>query len=326
MPTTPPQENPMVLPRQRRVHENSNARRYFCVWTLAGAVCAQSAAARAAAHSAGIATDRWFTSSDGVRLHYLESGRAEHGRPTLVFVPGWTMPAWIWQAQLAHFAAIYRVLAFDPRGQGRSAIPATGYDYARRATDIAELLRAADCNNVVLVGWSLGVLESLRYMHDMRGAPTPSPVRGLVLVDNSVGEGEPPPGNPNFMRRLRSHRDETVRGFVQSMFKRPVPEAWLDELVLAATRMPLQSSIALLSQPTPREFWRETLYAINTPVLYAYTTRFAGQGELVKKRKPSIETALFAEAGHALFVDAAEDFNEMLGRFVAQLGDAGHQK
>lgn len=34
-----------------------------------------------------------FTTSDGVELHYLEGGSG----PPLVFVPGWTMPAWIWE-------------------------------------------------------------------------------------------------------------------------------------------------------------------------------------------------------------------------------------
>ena len=39
-------------------------------------------------------TDHFFISSDDVRLHYLEAGPASAN--TLVFVPGWTMPAWIW--------------------------------------------------------------------------------------------------------------------------------------------------------------------------------------------------------------------------------------
>jgi non-heme chloroperoxidase len=37
----------------------------------------------------------FFKTSDGIRIHYLEAGS---GRP-IVFIPGWTMPAWIWQKQ-----------------------------------------------------------------------------------------------------------------------------------------------------------------------------------------------------------------------------------
>ena len=42
----------------------------------------------------------FFKTSDGVRIHYLEAGS---GRP-IVFIPGWTMPAWIWQKQIDEFS------------------------------------------------------------------------------------------------------------------------------------------------------------------------------------------------------------------------------
>jgi len=280
--------------------------------------------ARAAAHEvtspvvAG-ATSRWFSTSDGVRLHYLEAGPSSRRSPatTFVFVPGWTMPAWIWKAQIEHLAPDFRVLALDPRGQGSSEIAREGYTYARRATDIAELLAAARCRvPVVLVGWSLGVLESLQYLHDTRHGGTATPVRGLVLVDNSVGVGDPPTSDPTFFSRLRGKRRETVAGFVAAMFKRPTDPVWRAALVEAALRTPLQASIDLLRQPRPREFWRDSLLASTQPVLYAHTPKFAQQGEIVKARRPDIETRLFADAGHALFVDEAVAFNEALERFV----------
>ena len=46
--------------------------------------------------------DGFFVTSDGVRLHYLETGPPA-GR-TIVLVPGWTMPAWIWAPQIAAFS------------------------------------------------------------------------------------------------------------------------------------------------------------------------------------------------------------------------------
>ena len=131
-------------------------------------------------------TDHFFLTSDGVRLHYLEAGpQAAH---TLVFVPGWTMPAWIWMPQISAFSRRYHVVAFDPRGQGDSAVPASGYEPERRGRDVAELIVHLEAPKVVVIGWSLGVLDTLASIHvagDRRLA-------GLVLVDNSVGE-EPPP-------------------------------------------------------------------------------------------------------------------------------------
>ncbi len=138
------------------------------------------------------AADGWFTTSDGVRLHYIEQGRGH----TIVLVPGWTMPAWIWAEQIADFSRFYHVIAFDPRSQGDSDVARDGYEPVRRGRDIAELIAHVATEPVLLVGWSLGVLDSLAYIH----TDGDSAIAGLVLVDNSVGE-DPPPSPPRAISR-----------------------------------------------------------------------------------------------------------------------------
>jgi microsomal epoxide hydrolase len=95
-----------------------------------------------------------------VRLHVLEGGSPR--APVIAFVPGWSMPADIWRIQLQALGARYRVAALDPRGQGRSEIANSGYTLERRAADVREFLDAYP--RAVLVGWSLGALESLEYV------------------------------------------------------------------------------------------------------------------------------------------------------------------
>ena len=100
--------------------------------------------------------DHFFLTTDGVRLHYLEAGPAN--AHTLVLVPGWAMPAWIWMPQILAFSRHYHVVAFDPRGQGDSAVPTTGYEPLRRGQDIADLARVLGArpfgvHQVVIVAW-----------------------------------------------------------------------------------------------------------------------------------------------------------------------------
>ena len=52
-----------------------------------------------------------FTTSDGTKLRYLESGTGD----TILFVPGWMMPAEIWQPQIEHFCKAYHVVVVDER-------------------------------------------------------------------------------------------------------------------------------------------------------------------------------------------------------------------
>ncbi len=255
------------------------------------------------------AADHYFVSSDGVRLHYLQAGRPT--AHTIIFIPGWTMPAWIWAPQLAAFAPAYRVVAFDPRGQGASAVASTGYEPRRRGQDIAELIERLGGSPVLLVGWSLGVLDALAYVHedgDRRLA-------GLVLVDNSVGEPPAPrpprrpPGrpipHPLFMQR-----------FVRAMFHTPQNPAWLDRLTEATLRTPDWAARALLDYPVPREYWRQAIFSTEKPVLYVVRPGFEAQAANLQRDRPNTETALFADAGHALFIDQAARFDALMASFI----------
>jgi microsomal epoxide hydrolase len=254
---------------------------------------------------------RTFETSDGVRLHYLEAGS---GRP-LVFVPGWTMPARIWQAQIDHFSATHRVIALDPRSQGESAIARSGHTPERRARDITELLDRVVGEPAVVAGWSLGVLELLAHV-DAEGDAR---LLALVLVDNSVGEEPPPAAGPRstFFADLRRDRAGTTRKFVQAMYRRPDPVPSVDEITRAALRTPTDAAIALLSYPWPRERWRNALYATRKPVLYVVTPRWRAQGDNVVRRHADATLEVFEGAGHALFVDEAARFNRILDRFLA---------
>lgn len=286
---------------------------------LTAAPCAPAmAAAPRASSPAGIA-DHAFRSSDGVRLHVLQSGPADPASAiaTIVLVPGWSMPASLFRPQLLALGRRHHVIAFDPRGQGRSQLAREGYHIDRRADDLHELLSQAFTGqrDVVLVGWSLGALEALQYLHrhgDGRLA-------ALVLVDSSVGEG---PGGPpsRFPDELRRNRRKAVTDFVQAIFKRPLPARDLRALVDGALRMPLQASLSLFPSAIAREHWRGLARGFAKPLLYAVTPQFAGQARELAAHRPGTRTAVFENAGHALFVDEAGAFNRLLEDFVAKSG------
>jgi microsomal epoxide hydrolase len=275
----------------------------------------------AAARAATLQQDRYFTTSDGVRLHYIEAGSPRGGSVhteavhTIVFVPGWTMPAWIWDRQIAYFATGYRVIAFDPRGQGLSDVPTEGYEPGRRGQDIAELIAQVDAAPVLLVGWSLGVLDSLAYLHTHGDAH----IAGLVLVDNSVGEDPPPPPPRRVPYRRPEPYDSRMRSFVRSMFQRSPGPEFLDELTDAALHTPETAAARLLAYPVPRTYWKQAVYSTNKPVLYAVRPGLAGQAANLQAHHPGAESVIFADAGHALFIDDATRFNSVMQAFITQL-------
>jgi microsomal epoxide hydrolase len=255
--------------------------------------------------------------SDGVELSLLERRPADPAAQTLVFLPGWCMPATIWRAQLLEFGARWRTVAMDPRGQGRSQVPEGGYTVDRRADDLHDVLQAVSAQGpAVVVAWSLGVLEALQYVQRHGSAR----LGGLALVDNSIGEPPAPRSGYDLPGALRKARATAVDRFVRSLFARPPPDGLVEEIRASAMRMPLEASIALLSYPLPREHWREIVEAFDRPLAYLVTPRLRSQSENLRRAQPRARVEVFEHAGHALFVDEAQHFNGVLAGWLQGLG------
>jgi len=256
------------------------------------------------------ATNHYFTTSDGVRLHYLEAG--PRNAPVIVFIPGWAMPAWIFAPQIRAFSQHDHVIAFDPRGQGDSDIPSSGYNQDRRGQDIAELLDTLGPRKAVLVAWSLGVLDTLAYIHNSGDAQ----IAGLVFVDNSVGENPPPHPEPPPSTHRRLTHAQYMRAFVIGMFHTRQSPGYINQLTQATLRLPAEDARLLLAYPVPRSYWREAILSTSKPVLYLVRPHLAGQAQNLLIDRPNTQIAIFPSAGHALFVDAAPRFNTLLANFL----------
>jgi pimeloyl-ACP methyl ester carboxylesterase len=103
----------------------------------------------------------------GLNLHCELAGS---GPRALVFIPGWAMSSAVFERQLDYFATStkFTAVSYDPRGQGRSSKPLDGHYYAQRGRDLAGLIAALGLDEIVLAGWSYGVLEHARLCARLR--------------------------------------------------------------------------------------------------------------------------------------------------------------
>jgi non-heme chloroperoxidase len=255
--------------------------------------------------------NQFFTTRDGVRLHYLESGAG----PTILFVPGWTMPAEIWQPQIDYFSRTYHVVAVDPRSQGESDKPAQGNYPGGRAQDYKELIDHLGVSSVVMVGWSLAVSEALTYV-DMFGTYK---LNGLVLVDFGVYT-EPSQQERDHryqqFHSFQSNRKQYAETFVRGMYHKPHSEQYLEGVVAASLKTPTNTGIALLGELAVSNDLRSALHKLNIPVLAAMTENNRAAAEMITSTVHGSQAEVFEDAGHCLFVDDADRFNTVLERFL----------
>src|SRR3954449_8536641 len=84
----------------------------------------------APAHRALAPEQSSFADVDGVRIAYEVYGQGEQ---TLLLLPPWAIVhSRFWKLQVPHLARHFRVITFDPRGNGRSDRPTTTESYGPR--------------------------------------------------------------------------------------------------------------------------------------------------------------------------------------------------
>jgi pimeloyl-ACP methyl ester carboxylesterase len=96
------------------------------------------------------ATLSGFADVNGARLFYEIAG----GGPPLTLLHGFSLDTRMWDDQCAALAQRYRVLRYDARGFGRSAVP-TAERYSH-AEDLRALLGYLEIAYTALIGFSLG--------------------------------------------------------------------------------------------------------------------------------------------------------------------------
>ena len=122
-----------------------------------------------------------FVERDGVKIFYEVYG---DGKTTVLLLPPWSIVhARCWKMQIPYLARHYRVITFDPRGNGRSGRPAgaNAYDEREFAADALAVLDATGSGRAVLVGFSMGAQRSL-----LLAAEHPARVSGAVFIGPGV--------------------------------------------------------------------------------------------------------------------------------------------
>jgi 3-oxoadipate enol-lactonase len=117
---------------------------------------------------------RLFAEVNGTRLYYEVSG----GGDPLVLVHGFTLDTRMWDDQVQAFAPHYRVVRYDLRGFGRSALP--GKERYAHYEDLHALLEHLGLARAHVLGLSLGGAVAVDF-----ALAYPEMVASLVLVDAS---------------------------------------------------------------------------------------------------------------------------------------------
>ena len=94
-----------------------------------------------------------------LEIHYAEDGPTD--APALMFSNSLAANLSMWQDQAKHFDDRFRVIRYDQRGHGATAVPAGPYTFEQLGDDAVALLDALDIAEVHFVGLSMGGMTAL---------------------------------------------------------------------------------------------------------------------------------------------------------------------
>jgi len=165
-----------------------------------------------------------LTDSGGVPIFWEQHGTTG---PAVLLVPPWQIvDSRIWKAQVSYLARYFRVVTYDPPGNGRSGRPATGFDHDQAAADALAVLDATGADRASLVCFSRGTWQGV-----LLAARHPERVDRLVLIATALAEGPRAPGFHDVRAQYRGWEQfnanfwaSDYRAFVEFFFGEMYPE------------------------------------------------------------------------------------------------------
>jgi non-heme chloroperoxidase len=266
--------------------------------------------------------------SAAIEIHYEDHGS---GQP-VVLIHGYPLDSSSWEKQTAVLLeAGKRVITYDRRGFGRSDRPTSGHDYDTYAADLSGLLSALELRDAVLVGFSMGTGEVVRYISRYGSDRVAKAVFIGAILPFMLKTDENPSGVPQeavdgMLDAIKADRYAFFTGFLQNFYNadenhgtRISEEALRYSWQLSTSMSPYTSIWAPATWYTD---FRPDIDKIDVPTLIMHGTGDRNvpidlTSRVLAKKLPSTIYIEIEGAPHGMLWTHGEEINKALLDFLA---------
>ena len=245
------------------------------------------------------------------------------GKEVVAFLNGVAMQTSLWQTQVNSIKDDYQILLHDFRGQGQSSLEISNYTFNQHADDFYELLNELEIDKVHIVGVSYGAEVAMQF-----ALKYPSKISSLIL-GTAVSEVKPllEAMIDAWISAAKTYDGElffkVMAPFVYSnsfyeskgewlkqratIFGETVKKEWIDafiELCNNFLTLDLTDKLHKIKIPSLVISGEKDILK---PVSY---------GEIINQEIPNSEFEIVKDAGHGLFAEKPEEFNQLIVDFI----------
>ena len=266
---------------------------------------------------------------ESVKIFYQDYGE---GQP-VILIHGWPLSYSMWEQQIvALVEAGYRCIAYDRRGFGVSSQPWGKYDYTTLAQDLNSLITNLNLNDCVLVGFSMGGGEVVRYLTEFGS----DKVAKAALISSIIPLVPQKPDNPDgvpkemldeIMQNLQTDRAGFLEGFTKNFFnyedhQDKISEAMLRQswsLAMMATR---RATLEAAKAWAETDF-RPELKNVTVPTLIVHgkadqVVPIATSSDQAAKGISDNRYEVIEDAPHGLYATHTQKLNQLLIDFLKE--------
>ncbi len=263
--------------------------------------------------------DGFVQLSNDLSIHYVSQG---DGRP-LIFIPGWTMTVESFSRNLEPLSERFRAIAYDPRSQGQSSSLQSGNHYTQHGQDLADFIRELGLRDVVLAGWSTGVLAAYAYFEQF-GCANVSAFVSIDMSPKPVKDRESDWGidvRENVRRMQASVSDSDHSAMVRAMtshgfLMQPAGDAFVEDIVSRSMLTPPHVAALLLGDGNLCDY-SEVARDVSRKLPVLHVVNQHASVAAAKWTEANTPTAkLCAMGGHMMFWEYPDEFNGTVSRFL----------
>ena len=263
-----------------------------------------------------------------IELHYTDHGE---GQP-VVLIHGWPLSGRSWESQVpALIEAGYRVITYDRRGFGQSSQPWHGYDYDTLAADLAALVDHLDLHDAVLIGFSMGGGEVVRYLSRYGTDRVSKVVLASAVPPDLFQSDDNPDGGvddatiESMIAGVKRDRMAFFDGFMDNYFSAgktmkvsPQQKAYaLSQLAVASPKGTIDCITAF-----SRTDFRDDLTKVTVPTLVIHgdsdnIVPIEVSGQRTAATIPGSVLVVLEDGPHGILVSHAEEWNAAVLQFLA---------